>query len=166
MDEEYRGGAMSEPRKSLEGEFLFSLQVNVAKAQTFGTTPLGGRRLAIVSGGHFEGPRLRGSVEEGGTDWIRIRTDGVRQLDVRLSLRTHDGCMIALRYEGYRLASDETLATERTGVEVPAAEHWYRVAAFFEVGDERYDWLNRVTAIGLGTRTPPAGPVYDFFSLR
>lgn len=150
---------------ALDGKFLFRLQVEVAKAHAFGTTPLGGRRLAVVDGGSFEGPGLRGTVEDGGADWIRIRTDGVRQLDVRLGLRTHDGCFIAMRYEGYRLASAETLAIERTGVELVSAEHWYRVCAFFEVGDERYDWLNRVVAVGLGTRTPPAGPVYDFFSV-
>jgi hypothetical protein len=157
---------MSAPRAALEGEFLFSLQVKVGKPQAFGITPLGGRRLAPVIGGTFEGPKLHGTVEEAGTDWIRIRTDGARQLDVRLSLRTHDGCFIAMRYEGFRLASAETLAVERTGVDLPAADHWYRVAAFFEVGDERYDWLNRVVAVGLGTRVPPAGPVYDFFDIR
>ena len=157
---------MSEPRSKLEGDLLFSLKVNVGKPQAFGTTPLGGRRLAPVTGGTFEGPKLHGTVEEAGTDWIRIRTDGVRQLDVRLGLRTHDDCLIAMRYEGFRLASDETLAIESKGTELPAADHWYRVAAFFEVGDARYDWLNRVVAVGLGTRVPPAGPVYDFYALR
>lgn len=157
---------MSAPRAVFEGEFLFRLEVDVGGAHAFGTTPLGGRRLAVVTGGRFEGPKLKGTVETGGTDWIRIRTDGVRQLDVRLGLRTQDGCMIAMRYEGYRLASDETLAVERTGVDLPAADHWYRVCAFFEAGDERYDWLNRVVAVGLGTRVPPAGPVYDFFDVR
>lgn len=148
-----------------EGEFLFRLKVDVAKAHDFGVTPHGGRRLALVSGGSFEGPKLRGTIEEGGTDWIRIRTDGVRQLDVRLGLRTHDDCLIALRYEGYRLASTETLAIDRTGVDAPNGEYWYRVAGFFEVGDERYQWLNRVVAVGLGTRTPPAGPVYEFYAI-
>lgn len=157
---------MSAPRAALEGEFLFRLEVNVGGAHAFGTTPLGGRRLAVVTAGRFEGPKLSGTVEIGGTDWIRIRTDGVRQLDVRLGLRTQDGGLIAMRYEGYRLASDETLAVERTGVDLPAADHWYRVSAFFEVGDERYDWLNRVVAVGLGTRLPPAGPIYDFFDVR
>jgi hypothetical protein len=148
-----------------EGEFLFRLQVKLGAMRPFGTTPLGGRRLALVSGGTFEGPKLQGEVEDGGTDWLRIRSDGLRQLDVRLSLRTNDGCLIAMRYEGYRLASPETLKIDSTGVDAPNGEYWYRVAGFFEVGDERYEWLNRAVVVGYGTRTPPAGPVYDFYSV-
>jgi len=55
--------------------------------QNLGKTPLGDRRVAVVEGGSFEGPKLKGTVLRGGSDWILARPDGALQLDVRLTLK-------------------------------------------------------------------------------
>ena len=48
------------------------------------------RRIAEMSGGIFEGPKLRGTVLPAGGDWIIIRPDKIMQLDLRVTLKTDD----------------------------------------------------------------------------
>src|SRR5205809_3304685 len=61
-----------------------------ADVQDLGPTPAGHRRIVVVKGGRFEGPRLRGDVLPGGGAWLVERSDGSRRLDVRLTLRVGD----------------------------------------------------------------------------
>src|SRR5690242_7103017 len=60
-----REGLMAEIRTQL----LFTITLRVGKIQTLGRTPLDERRTAVVDGGSFEGPKLSGTVLEGGSDW-------------------------------------------------------------------------------------------------
>ncbi len=46
----------------MESRFLMTLQVAVAGVQKMGAVPYGTRSTALISGGHFEGPRLRGKA--------------------------------------------------------------------------------------------------------
>ncbi len=81
---------------------LFSISLKVHEIQNLGQTPLGNRRVAVVEGGSFEGPKLKGTVLRGGSDWILVRPDGALHLDVRLTLSTHDGELIGMTYRGFR----------------------------------------------------------------
>ena len=57
---------------------LMTLHVNVGLVQNIGAVPHGMRRTAPLSGGTFEGPRLRGAVlPASSTDWQLLRSDGV-----------------------------------------------------------------------------------------
>src|SRR6267378_6575296 len=80
-------------------ELLYEITMDV-EADDLGLTPLGRRRIVRVNGGTFEGPRLRGTVLPGGGDWLVERQDGVRALDVRITLRTDDGQLIYAHYPG------------------------------------------------------------------
>src|SRR5262249_49788711 len=80
-------------------EFLYEIAMD-AEVDDLGDTPLGRRRIVRVTGGTFEKPRLRGTVLPGGGDWLVERRDGVRALDVRITLRTDDGALIFARYPG------------------------------------------------------------------
>ena len=92
----------------LESEFLFSVSVELdPDSQLVGPTPQGDRTIVYVTGGTFEGPKLRGEVLPGGGDWIRRRADGVMQLDVRATLRTDDGALIYVQYSGINDAAPE-----------------------------------------------------------
>ena len=63
-----------------------------------------GLAAAPLTGGHFEGPRLRGTVLPGGSaDWLLLRADGVLEMDLRATLRTDDGALISMTI--VRLAS-------------------------------------------------------------
>ena len=39
-----------------------------------------------------------------------------------------------------------------------------RIASFFETAAPKYDWLNRLLAVGIGHRTAD-GPIYSLFEL-
>ncbi len=64
---------------------LMTLQVVVPPPQRIGAVPHGARVIATITGGTFEGPRLRGKVLPGGGDWLLLRSDGVLGLDLRIT---------------------------------------------------------------------------------
>ena len=48
------------------------------------------------------------------------------------------------------------------GEDVDPSEYYFRIAARFETGSEKYGWLNRILAFGSGVRRR-SGPVYDIY---
>ena len=140
-----------------------SLTVDFAAMQIIGKTPAGLRRIAPVSGGGFVGDRLNGTVLPG-ADWVINRPDGVMVIDVRLTLRTDDGAMIYLTYQGRFLAEADVMARFAKGALLDPLEYSLAITARFECGDERYAWLNNVVAVGTGEQTS-AGPVYTMFEV-
>ncbi|MBV8590041.1 MAG: DUF3237 family protein, partial [Acetobacteraceae bacterium] len=50
------------------------------------------------------------------------------------------------------------------GEEVDPALYYFRVAMLFETASDKYAWLNRIIAVGTGTRRPD-GPIYDVFEV-
>ena len=85
----------------MDTRLLMTLRVTVAAPQNIGAVPHGTRRTAPLSGGSFEGPRLRGTVLPGGSaDWLLLRADGVLELDLRATLRTDDGALVSMRSFG------------------------------------------------------------------
>ena len=144
---------------------LFRIDVTLHPYLDVGATPLGRRRIALVSGGTFSGDRLRGTIlEHGGSDWILQRADDSFQLDVRMMLRTDDGALIGMSYRGVRHASPAVGARLARGEKVDRSEYYLRTTPFFETADERYAWINHVIAVGMGDRRPD-GVVYDVFEV-
>ena len=143
---------------------LFTLVLEVAGAQPIGATPAGDRRVGLVGGGRFTGPRLKGIVLPGGADWIVLRPDGVTTLDVRLVLQTEDGAAIGMTYRGLRHGPAAVMDRLNRGEAVDPAEYYFRTAVVFETAAPGYAWLNRIVAVGTGHR-PPSGPVYDVFEV-
>ena len=143
---------------------LFTLTLQVAGMQPIGATPNGNRRIGLVAGGSFQGERLRGTVLPGGADWIIVRPDGATTLDVRLVLQTDDGAAIGMTYRGMRHGPPAVMERMNRGETVDPAEYYFRTSVAFETAAAKYDWLNRIIAIGTGHR-PPAGPVYDVFEV-
>ncbi len=120
-----------------------------------------GRRLIVpVLGGHFEGPKLRGKVLPGGTDWITVRGDGSFHLDVRITLETDDNHLIGMTYRGIRHATPEVMKRLIAGEPVDPSEYYFRVVPAFEAGLGPYEWLNRIVTVAVGDRRP-TGPIYE-----
>jgi hypothetical protein len=126
--------------------------------------PGGLRRVGIVFGGAFEGERLSGEILDGGNDWQTVRQDGATALDVRLVLRTNDNAMIAMTYRGIRHGPPEIIERIERGETVDPATHYFRIAPFFETAAEKYGWLNRIVAVGIGQRRAD-GPIYSVFEV-
>jgi hypothetical protein len=74
--------------------------VDLSPRPDIGVGSLGRRTLFGSAGGTFHRPRLHGGVLPGGGDWALIRPDGAMTLDVRLTLRTHDGALVHMTYGG------------------------------------------------------------------
>jgi hypothetical protein len=140
-----------------------TLSVDFASMLTIGTTPAGLRRIAPVTGGDFVGDRLNGTVLPG-ADWVINRPDGVMVIDVRLTLKTDDGALIYLAYQGRFVAEPDAMERFAKGVFLEPHEYSLAMTAKFECGDPRYSWLNNVIAVGTGERTP-TGPIYSIFEI-
>jgi hypothetical protein len=143
---------------------LFVMRLDVRPMVIVGAVPGGFRRIGIVPGGAFKGDRLSGTVLEGGNDWQALRLDGSTILDVRLMLKTHDGELIGMTYRGLRTGPPEVIARVEKGEVVDPDSYYFRINPLFETASPKYEWLNRIIAIGSGHRLPD-GPVYSVFEV-
>ena len=144
---------------------LFTVHITLHPTQELGTTPLGTRRVVPVSGGTFDGPRLRGTVlPHAGGDWLLMRADGVFQQDVRLTLQTDDGALILMTYRGVRHAAADVSARLARGERVDPSQYYLRTAPFFETSAAKYAWLNDLVSVGIGERLPD-GVIYRVFEV-
>jgi hypothetical protein len=128
-------------------EFLFEMALDIGERQELGTTSRGSRVIAPIVGGSFQGPKLKGTVLPGGADSILVRSSGVRELDVRLTLKTEVGHLIYITYRGL----DDT-------------KDYFRTTPLFETAAEDERWLNDIVAVGIG-RQASKGPVYSVYAL-
>jgi hypothetical protein len=142
---------------------LFVLREQVPPLLVVGQTPNAFRRIGIVQGGSFEGERLSGEVVSG-NDWQAVRTDSCIQLDVRLVLRTTDGAFIAMTYQCLRAGPPSVIEKLDKGEAVDPTSYYFRMNPTFETSAPKYDWMNRIIAVGTGHRLP-GGPVYSIFEV-
>jgi hypothetical protein len=144
---------------------LFNIRITLHPLQELGSTPNGRRRIAPVSGGSFEGERLRGSVlPHAGADWVLIRPDDSLALDVRLTLKTDDEALIYMTYRGVRHGPAAVIARLTRGERVDPAEYYFRTAPMFETATDRYAWINNIVAVGVGERLVD-GVRYEVFEI-
>ncbi|GGL94441.1 UPF0311 protein [Streptomyces fumigatiscleroticus] len=132
---------------------LFDMVVGLHPRLDLGDGPLGRRVVFGDAGGTFEGPRLRGEVLPGGGDWALFRPDGAMALDVRLTLRTHDGALLYMTYGGRWVTPPELraeMADPATRHQVDPARYYFRTNPLFETGARRYMWLNDIVCVGSG----------------
>jgi hypothetical protein len=121
---------------------LMLLRFDTSPTEDVGTTSNGALFIFPITGGTFEGNRLRGKVVTGG-DWVTRKADGTFELDARVTLETDDGALIYLTFSGVR---DD-------------ANHYFRTVPRFETSAPKYAFLNRLLAIGVG-EIRPDGPVH------
>jgi len=145
-------------------ELLFKIALDVPPPLDLGETPFGRRRIARVTGGTFEGPKLRGRVLDGGGDWLLLRSDGVLQLDVRITLETDDKHLIYMCYRGYRHGPKDVIDRLNKGEAVEARLYYFRATPYFETASDKYAWLNGVCAVATGARLAK-GPSYEVFQV-
>jgi Protein of unknown function (DUF3237) len=139
---------------------LMILRVTVATPQSIGAVPHGTRRTVPITGGSFEGPRLRGSVLPGGSaDWLLLRADGVLELDLRATLRTDDGAFISMRSFGLRHGPPDVMEAMARGEAVDPATYYFRTTPRFETAHPAYAFLNHLITVASGDRRAE-GPIY------
>jgi hypothetical protein len=135
-----------------ELEFVFELKGTLDAAHSVGPTPQGMRRVVPITGGAFEGPKLRGSIVPGGADWQVMRSDGVSELEALYLLRTHDDVLIQVRNRGLRHGPDSVMQRLFAGEPVDPREYYFRAVPSFSAPAGAYEWLNRSVFLGSGAR--------------
>jgi hypothetical protein len=135
---------------------LMTVTLAVDPAQRLGSVPHGTRSIVPVTGGNFEGPRLRGKVIPGGADWLLLRSDDVLELDLRITLETDDHALIHMTFQGLRYGAPEVFAAIGRGEAVDPASYYFRTLPRFETSSERYSFLNRTMTVGVGETRPGA----------
>jgi hypothetical protein len=138
---------------ALPVEHLFDMHVNLEPAQPI-LTPVGTRMTFITTGGTVDGPRLRGEILPGGGDWLLAGSDGAGRVDVRATLRTHDGVLIHYEARGIIKIPADGLDRLAAGEVLPFDETYVRTTPKFETADERYAWLSEVVAVGYNILSP------------
>jgi uncharacterized protein DUF3237 len=133
---------------------LMTVRIAAAPPQKLGTVPHGMRSIVPVTGGDFEGPRLRGKVLPGGGDWLLLRADGVLELDLRVTLETDDHALIYMRFQGLRHGPTEVIAALGREEIVDPASYYFRTLPAFETSTDRYAFLNRIVTVGVGEARP------------
>ncbi|HET7335052.1 MAG TPA: DUF3237 domain-containing protein [Rhizomicrobium sp.] len=133
-----------------------------------GDAHYGKRMIAVVTGGAFEGERLRGKVLNGGGDWATIETSrDVLRLDARVTWETHDGAKIYVSYRGV-LSPLKEIRRQRDAGGTNSDEDYrtlyFRTMPVFETGDARYQWLTDIVCVGMGGAISN-GVKYDLFEV-
>jgi len=103
----------------------------------------------VIPGGWAKGPAINGSFISPGGDWLRISPSGTMRLDVRATLKTDDGALIYITYNGimqHSAASGEKLNKGEvlTTKDIP----YFITAPTFQTSSPKYAWLNSVQAVG------------------
>jgi hypothetical protein len=119
------------------------VRLATSATEEIGSTPRGRLSIFPVTGGSFQGDRLRGKVLAGGGDWVTASANGTFELDLRVTLETDDGALIHMTLTGVR---DD-------------ANNYLRTLPRFETAAPKYAFLNRLVAVGIG-EIGPEGPVH------
>lgn len=123
--------------KDFRTELMWKAKVKIANMINVGESKRGVRRVIPITGGTFEGPKIKGEVLPGGEDWQLVRPDGDTELYARYLLKTNDGHVIqvinrALIHGGY--AGEEFYCKSVLDLEAPL--------------NSPYNYLNHAIFIG------------------
>ena len=148
----------------LESTYIGELRIEVTGSYMLGGSPLGQRRLDRLDKGHFKGPKVEAEIVAGGMDLLLGGADGALRPDVRLVLKLDDGETLLIVYRGVRHGPPEVMQRIAKGEQVPPHEYYLRTGMAFETASRKYDWMNRIVAVGVGRRAPGAA-IYDVFEI-
>jgi len=142
-----QAGAQTTANSKLRLEYLMTFHAPFAPTIDIGQLPIGHMQVFTVSGGTFEGPKLRGKVLPGPVDWFVTGSDGVGHMDVRATFQTDDGANIYLRYQGVQVMTAAAGAKLSKGEGIDFGEIYWLATPVFETGDPRYAWLNNIITV-------------------
>ena len=135
---------------------LCRMRVQLKPPIEVGAGPLGTRMIFEAESVKFDGDRFSGEMAGAASgDWLLVGPEGTGTIDVRATLRTHDGAFVLTQYQGKLDASE--------GMGLPKTIY---VAPRFETGDERYAWLNRIQAVGKGVVHEDLTLDFEWYELR
>jgi len=147
-------------------EHLVHVRVGLAREpELIGQTPAGYVINWPPASGTLDGPAFRAMVVAGGEHQTIVRSDGVGLLRVSVTVRTHDGALIAVKYDGTVDYGEDwagRLAAGRWPSVLPVRSYVRLLTSH-----PTYRWLNRLDCVGVGEVRPPERLyAYDMYALR
>jgi hypothetical protein len=122
-------------------EFVYEAIVELGQGfLKLGQGPLGERTLVPITGGRFEGPKIKGIVLSGGADRQLVRADGATLLDALYEIQTDDGAIITVNNRALvtKRPDGAAYAFSQLQIAAPAGPHeWLNHLVF--VGDLHFD---------------------------
>jgi hypothetical protein len=121
----------------------------------------------VRDGGWVKGPKINGTIIAPSGDWLRVMPSGVARLDVRMIVKTDDGALIYVTYNGIIKDTKESEARAEKGEVLTFKDHYFVIAPTIETSAKKYEWLNGVQCIGKIVEDKNEAYVkYDVFAVR
>ena len=130
---------------SISTEYLMTLYAPLEPAQSIDSSLY---VYNVRPGGWVKGPRINGTLIAPGGDWFRVLPSGASRLDVRATIKTDDGALIYITYNGIFKDSEETEARASKGEVLTSKDIYFVIAPTMQTAAKKYDWLNGVQCIG------------------
>ena len=143
-------------------EFVCELKVTCDPGMTLGSTAHGVRMMVPITGGTFEGPKLKGMVLNGGADYQYGDFEkGRTEIEAIYTIKTDDNVLIHIRNVGLSYISSEVRELMKKEEKFDLDKIYFRAAPKFEApNDSRYDWMNNAIFICRGV------PTKDYVSIQ
>jgi len=138
--------AQNNAPKPPELEYVMELKVTCDAAFSCGQTSRGERVVIPITGGTFEGPKLKGTILNGGADYQYVDHKNARnEIEAIYCIRTDDGVNIHIRNAGLIVTSKD---------EKGNPSFYFRTSPKFDApNDSKYAFLNNaiyVCTVGFG----------------
>ena len=149
------------PSVSIETEYLGTMEMQLDAPQAVGP-----QLIVNLPGGTLRGPKINGTLVAPSGDWLNVMPDGSLHLDFRESLKTDDGELILVAGNG--IAAPNKDATDRfnKGEVIASNDEYFITAARFTTASKKYDWLNKVQAVGKMVALQKGKLKVDLFVVR
>ena len=148
-------------------EFLARVTVPLEQPPIMvGKTPDGLRIVfPLGKGGTIRGPKMNGTVEHVGGDWMRVREDGIGVTAIRAIITMDDGATLQSEYSGFvdfGADGQAELAAGRGPQRAPL-----NLTPKYLTQHPRWQWLNRLQCVAFGVVTMRTLLVeYDLYAMH
>ena len=150
-----------------ELEHLFYIEVSLHDYEyNIGNVGRGDLGICPISGGRFEGEKLKGDVMNFGADWNLMYHNYLNCVDTRYLLKTDDGAYISLTTIGRAAIKPEQDDAMERGEYVDPADYYFRQHLLFETSDPRYEWINAACCFAVIGIKDMQTIVYDAYMVK
>ena len=101
----------------------------------------------VRDGGWAKGPKISGKVIAPAGDWLRVMPGGSLRLDVRATLKTDDGALVYIAYNGIISQSKESFDRLMKGETLTSKDVYFIAAPTMQTSSDKYAWLNDVQCV-------------------
>lgn len=102
----------------------------------------------VRDGGWVKGPKINGTLLSPTADWFRAMPGGSFWVDVRGTIKTDDGALIYITYNGVANYPKDKLERLMNGELLTSGEFYFVTTPNLQTSSEKYAWLNNVQCVG------------------